>query len=60
MTQFAQCLCLDLTDTLACYIKFFSYFFQCARTAVLQTETQRENLLFTFCQRSKHFLKLFF
>ncbi len=60
MTQLAQRLRLDLTDTLTCDIELFSDFLKCSCTSVLQSKTQCQHLLLTLRQRSEHFLQLFF
>ena len=39
IAKLAQCLCLDLTDTLSGYVKFFSNFFQSSCSAVIQSKT---------------------
>ena len=60
MTQFAESLRLDLTDTLTGNVKFLTNFFQCSGSAILKTETKDQNLLLTLGQCTKHFFQLFF
>ena len=47
MTELAESLCLNLTDTLTGYIKLLADFLKGSASAVLKTETEFENLGFT-------------
>ena len=47
MTELAESLRLNLTDTLTGYIKLLADFFKSSASAVLKTETEFENLGFT-------------
>ena len=58
MLQLAKCLGFDLTDTLTGDIELTADFFQGAGTSVIQTETQTQNLLFTFCQTAQDIVDL--
>ena len=60
MAEFSERFCLDLTDTLTCYIELFSNFFQCSCATVLQTKTECQNFLLSLGQCSKYFLQLLF
>ena len=50
MAKFSQSLCLNLSDTFSCYIKFLSNLFQCSGTSIIKTKTQTEHLLFSVCK----------
>ena len=52
IAKLAQCLCLDLTDTLSGYVKFFSNFFQCPWMSVFQTKTKHDDLTLSLFQIS--------
>lgn len=58
VTQFAQRLGLDLADTFTGYIKLFSYLFQGAAAAILQTEAQLEHLLLSRGEGGQHIAQL--
>ena len=58
MMQLAEGLCLDLTDTLTGDIKLLSDFLERSCASVVQTETQTDNLLFTFRQRVENLIEL--
>ena len=60
MAEFPERLCLNLTDTLSCYIKLSSDFFQRAGAAVIHAEPEAEHFLFSLCQGIKHFIQLLF
>ena len=59
MTQFAQCLCFDLTDTFTGNVEFLTYFLQSTGPSVIQTETESQYFLFSLCQSTQHFHQLF-
>ena len=59
MAELAESLCLDLTDTFTGNIELLADLFQSSGAAVLESETQPEHFLFTFCQGSEHLIQLF-
>ena len=59
MAEFAECLCLNLADTLTGDIELLAYLFQGPGTAVLEAETQTEHFLLTLCQCAEHLIQLF-
>ena len=58
MTQFAQCLCFDLTDTFTGNVEFLTYFFQRTCASVIQSETKTQYLLLSLCQCTQYFHQL--
>ena len=58
MTQLAQRLCFNLTNTFACDCERLSYFFKRVLAAVLQPEAHLDHLLFPRSQRAKHLRRL--
>ena len=54
MLQLAECLRLDLTDTLTRDVEFLTDFFQRAGAAVIETEPEAENLLFPLRQSGEY------
>ena len=59
MTQLAERLCLNLSDTLSCYVKFLTNFLKSSCLAIIKTKTKLDYITFSFCKRSHRFFKLF-
>ena len=60
MAKLSERLGFDLTDTLTRNVEFLADFLKGAGTAVIQTEPQAKDLLFSLCQRAQHFNELLF
>src|SRR5215472_14031924 len=60
VTQLAQSLGFDLTNTLAGHMELFADFFQRAATAIVQAEAQLEHFAFAVGQALKHIFHLLF
>lgn len=52
MAQFTERFRLNLTDTLSCNVELFTNLFEGSRTAVIESETETQNLLLTVSQRA--------
>ena len=50
MAQFTERFRLNLTDTLSCNVELFTNLFEGSRTAVIESETETQNLLLTVSQ----------
>src|SRR5690348_10608927 len=59
MAQFTQCLGLNLTNTLASNMEFFTDLFQSPAATIIKTEAQLEHFALAFCQAFKHIFYLF-
>ena len=57
MTELAERLCLDLTDTLTGDVKFFADFLERSGAAVIEAEAELENVLLSYSCRSRRPLK---
>ena len=58
MAKLAQRLCLDLTDTLTSDIEFLSDLLEGTRSAIVETETQLNNMLLSGSEGMQLFFKL--
>src|SRR5437763_9946916 len=60
MTQFAQSLGLNLTNSLTSNMELFANFFQSSAATIIQSEAQLENFTLALSQAFKHILYLLF
>ena len=60
MTKLAERLCLNLTDTFSCYIKFLTNFLQSSGTSIVQAKTQAQYFLLSVCQCAQNLYQLLF
>lgn len=52
MAELSKRFRLNLTDTLSCNVELFTNLFEGSRTAVIESETETQNLLLTVSQRA--------
>lgn len=60
MAKFAECLCLDLTNTLTSDVEFSADFFECSGVRIVKTVSQTKHFFFTRSERIEHLNELFF
>jgi hypothetical protein len=53
VTQLAHCARFDLSNSLASQVECFANFFESARLATVETETQRQNFALALIERRK-------
>ena len=59
MTELAESLGFDLTDTFTGNVEFLAHLFQGSGSSVIQAKTQAKHLLFSFRQRTQNLVQLF-
>ena len=52
MAELSKRFRLNLTDALSCNVELFTNLFEGSRTAVIESETETQNLLLTVSQRA--------